>query len=124
MTQTRRVLLIEDDAAVLEATGEVLSDEGYLVLAAANGQEALSRVDGRLPDVILLDLMMPVMNGWQFVQEFRKLPGAGAIPLIVLSAGRDVVESAEALGAVDYLIKPFEISELLEKVARAVGRDH
>jgi two-component system, chemotaxis family, chemotaxis protein CheY len=122
MTQTRRVLLIEDDAAVLEATGEVLSDEGYVVLAAANGQEALSSVNGRLPDVVLLDLMMPVMNGWQFVQEFRKLPGAGEIPLIVLSAGRDVVESAEALGAVDYLIKPFDISELLEKVARAVGR--
>lgn len=116
----RKILLVEDDIAVLEATSEVLADEGYAVVTASNGQEALDRLDHSMPDVVLLDLMMPVMNGWQFAQEFRKIPGAKKVPIIVLSAGRDVAQSARSLGASDYLVKPFDIEELLTKVSRVL----
>lgn len=117
----RKILLVEDDTAVLEATSEVLLDEGYDVITAPNGREALARVAGGLPDVVLLDLMMPVMNGWQFVQEFRKIEGTELVPLIILSAGRDVAQSAKTLGARDYLIKPFDIDDLLSKVSQVLS---
>src|SRR4051812_3356720 len=84
------VLVVDDDPDILEALAEILEAEGFEVWRAKNGREALDRLNPRLPDLILLDLMMPVMDGWEFSQKLREKEDARKLPIIVLSADRNV----------------------------------
>lgn len=99
---------------------EALRDEGYGVRVAANGREALDNVDRERPDLILLDLMMPVMDGSQFFEQFRarQHPGAERVPVLLISAGHGLPEQARTLGTDGYLPKPFDLDRLLDEVAR------
>lgn len=112
------IMIVEDDAAIRDALMAVLEDEGYQVRGAANGREALRllRADGQRPRLILLDLMMPVMNGWDFRAEQQLDPDLAAIPVVVLSADRNASASAAAVQANGYLPKPVEFSALLDTV--------
>lgn len=113
------ILIVEDDAAIRNALQEILEEEGYLVAGAANGQEAIDLLRRReRPCVILLDLMMPVMNGWQFRAIQRQDPKLAPIPTIIISADGNVAETAAAIGAADYLSKPIQLSRLLQTVER------
>jgi len=113
----RRVLVVDDDQDILDALSEILEVEGYTVQRARNGREALQRLEQGLPDLVLLDLMMPVMDGWEFARSL----GPGDRPsIIVLSADRNVSSKAKEIGALGWLAKPFELSELLAAVRRAV----
>jgi two-component system, chemotaxis family, chemotaxis protein CheY len=109
----RRVLVVDDDPDILEALSEILEAEGYDVQRARNGREALQRLEHGLPDLVLLDLMMPVMDGWEFARSLD--PGARP-PIIVLSADRNVSAKAKEIGALGWLAKPFELSDLLAAV--------
>jgi len=111
------VLVVDDDPDILDALSEILHVEGYEVQRARNGREALQRLEEGLPDLVLLDLMMPVMDGWEFA---RSLSGDARPPIIVLSADRNVSSRAREIGAVEWLAKPFELSELLAAVGRAL----
>jgi two-component system, chemotaxis family, chemotaxis protein CheY len=111
----RLVLVVDDDPDILQTLGLCLSSEGYRVLMAANGKEALDILEREHPSVILLDLMMPVMDGWQFVQELEHR-GRRDVPLLILSADRSVQGHAQQLGANGHLAKPFDLDELLGKV--------
>jgi len=111
------VLVVDDDPDILDALSEILEVEGYEVQRARNGREALQRLERGLPDLVLLDLMMPVMDGWEFA---RSLSPAARPPIIVLSADRNVSSRAREIGAVEWLAKPFELSELLAAVRRVV----
>ena len=113
----RRVLVVDDDPDILDALSEILEVEGYDVQRARNGREALQRLEQGLPDLVLLDLMMPVMDGWEFA---RSLTPEARPPIIVLSADRNVSSKARELGALGWLAKPFELSELLAAVRGAV----
>ena len=113
----RRVLVVDDDPDILDALAEILEVEGYDVQRARNGREALQRLEQGLPDLVLLDLMMPVMDGWEFARSLA--PGARP-PIIVLSADRTVSVKAKEIGAHGGLAKPFELSELLAAVRGAV----
>ena len=113
----RRVLVVDDDPDNLDALSEILEVEGYDVQRARNGREALQRLEQSLPDLVLLDLMMPVMDGWEFARSLA--PGARP-PIIVLSADRNVSAKAKEIGALGWLAKPFELSELLEAVRSVV----
>jgi DNA-binding response OmpR family regulator len=113
----RRVLVVDDDPDILDALSEILEVEGYDVQRARNGREALQRLEQSLPDLVLLDLMMPVMDGWEFARSLA--PGARP-PIIVLSADRNVSAKAKEIGALGWLAKPFELSELLEAVRSVV----
>ena len=115
----RRVLVVDDDPDILDALSEILEVEGYDVQRARNGREALQRLEQGLPDLVLLDLMMPVMDGWEFARSLS--PGARP-PIIVLSADRNVSAKAKEIGALGWLAKPFELSELLSAVQRALPR--
>lgn len=89
---------------------------------ARNGKEALERMDAQLPALILLDLMMPVMDGWEFSQQLRRrAPEQARTPIIVLSADRNVGAKAKDIGTVGYLAKPFELADLLQLVRQALG---
>jgi CheY-like chemotaxis protein len=120
MLASRHILLVEDDFAIRETVADVLEGEGFLVTCASNGQEALHRLGEAVsnPGVILLDLMMPVMDGWEFRTAQRSDPRYASIPVVVLSAGAGSEGSLGRLAPDAYLPKPFELERLLAVVDR------
>jgi two-component system response regulator MprA len=117
------VLLVDDEQDVLRALSELLESEGYKVVTATDGRDALERLHGGLrPDVILLDLMMPGMDGWDFRQEQLKDDDLGSIPVIVISAaGLSRATVKDQLGDVDFLPKPPAVQALLDAIGRRAG---
>lgn len=111
----KTILIVDDDADVREMLSQFFTIEGYAVSTAQNGREALEQLHhGEQPDLILLDLMMPVMDGWQFRAEQQRDPTLASIPVVVLSAVYNARERASMLGAVDYMQKPVEFDKLIE----------
>ena len=117
-----RVLVVDDEDVIRAVLIEGLGDEGYEVRAAADGREALTVLGTWRPDVIILDLMMPVMDGATFRAEQGKLDGLADIPVILLSATRDLRAHAKMLGAAAAFLKPFDVGELLTAIRRVTGR--
>ena len=115
----RQILIVDDDEDVRDAVADVLVDEGYGVTGVSSGREALQHLqDHMLPSLILLDMMMPEMDGWLLRQELKKSPDLASIPVVILSGHGDVRDAALALGAVDYLRKPLRMDSLLEIAER------
>lgn len=112
------ILLVEDDRDVRDAMVEALEEAGYTVLAAEDGREALRALQRYLPRVILLDLMMPNMDGFQFRAEQKKRPDWADIPVVVISAEGRVDERAPTIDTAGHLPKPIKLDRLLE-IARA-----
>jgi CheY-like chemotaxis protein len=106
------VLVVDDESDIREAVAELLADEGYEVLDAGDGAEALRMAREHHPSIVLLDLMMPGMSGWEFCARRRDDPELARIPVIVLSA----VGGEQGLDAAGYLQKPFELDDLLTAV--------
>jgi CheY-like chemotaxis protein len=116
------VLVVDDDKDIRESITEILEDEGYPVALASNGCEALKRLragsDSSRPCVILLDLMMPIMDGGQFITEQMSDPSLSGIPVVVVTADGRAAQKAAALGAANGLAKPIRIDELLDAVGQ------
>ena len=115
------ILVVEDDDAIRGLVSEVLRDDGYQVREATNGAEALETVRETRPDLIVLDLMMPVMNGWTFLEECRRTDMCAEIPVVVTSASHDLPRTADRLrmmGVRTCLAKPFDVDGLLALVER------
>jgi CheY-like chemotaxis protein len=111
----KRILIVEDDEYIRDSLAELLESEGFLITAARNGQEALEVLSGvPLPDLILLDLMMPILNGFQFREEMQNNQSLAHIPVIVMSADGHVQEKLNKTHANGYLKKPLDIDLLLE----------
>src|SRR5262245_9052807 len=108
MSAVKQVMLVEDDRDVREAIGEVLEEEGYSVILACNGVEAIACLESSLalPNVILLDLMMSAMDGWQFRSIQQERTHWAGIPIVVVSADTNVAEKASQLHAAAHLRKP------------------
>ncbi len=115
------ILVVDDDPDILEALSEILEGEGFRIRQARNGQEALESLVAEPPNLILLDLTMPVMDGWEFAEHMHRRKDWAQIPVIVLSADRNVGGKARELGARGYLAKPFESSELLTLVQNSLS---
>ncbi|HVE84993.1 MAG TPA: response regulator [Myxococcales bacterium] len=116
------VLVVDDDSDLREAVADVLADAGYRVLTAEHGRAALDVLrDGRAPDLILLDVMMPVMNGLDFAAQMRMDPRIASIPIIIFTAHADQARVAEAVRAAASLRKPLKVEDLLG-VVEAVAR--
>jgi CheY-like chemotaxis protein len=117
---SRFVLIVDDDPNLLEVTSFVIESEGMAVETARNGEEALTSLRaGRLPRLVLLDLMMPVMSGWEFLDEVAKDPSLKVIPVVVLTAA----ERAQVPGTVQVLRKPMDLGALLRVVEHYVRGD-
>ena len=114
------VLVVDDDPDILDAVCDILEGEGYRVDRARHGLEALERVAAERPDLVLLDLMMPVMDGVGFARTLRER-GEPAIPTVVISADGNPLR-AKAVEAQGFLAKPFDIDSVLGVVARHLGR--
>jgi DNA-binding response OmpR family regulator len=117
-----RVLVVDDEPMLRETLGNMLSDEGYVVDLAIDGESALDRVHAVKPDVILLDLMMPGMNGRQFLQALRDEPAYRNIPVLIMTAVHGLEVNLANVGANELVEKPFDVEDLLNKVALAVYR--
>lgn len=116
MTVTR-VLVVDDHEDIRNTLTVALDDEGYEVRAAANGQEALNVLDEWTPCVILLDLMMPVMDGWAFREEQLRRKNGDAAPVVILSAAGELDKHRATLSAAAVISKPFDIDRVVETVA-------
>lgn len=117
-----RILIIEDEAPMRTALADVLNGEGYRALTAADGESGLKRALAEKPDLILLDLMMPKLDGYQVCAELRRL--AVTTPVLMLTAKGQVEDRVTGLdaGADDYLVKPFSTEELLARVRALLRR--
>ena len=114
-----RILVVDDDESISEFVGWVLSDEGHEVTVAPNGAAALRLLEELRPDVILLDMRMPVMDGWEFARAYHEREARRPhVPLVVLTAAQDAARSAREIGADGYLGKPFDVADLLATVKR------
>jgi DNA-binding response OmpR family regulator len=109
------ILIVEDDDDLRELATTVLEMENFQVRTAQNGREALARVIEHMPDLILLDMKMPVMDGPSFALEFRARHG-DSVPIVVVTAAQDAASRAREIGAAGWLAKPFSIDELVMMV--------
>ena len=116
------ILVVDDEYDIRDLIAEALALEGFDVSTASNGKDALEQARANPPDLILLDLMMPVMSGWEFMEAQRRDPELASIPVLVVTASFD----SEVEGAAALMRKPFDLDTLLPTVARLCdgGRDH
>ncbi|MEO8551349.1 MAG: response regulator [Kofleriaceae bacterium] len=117
-----RILVVDDEPMVRDTLGQVLAEEGYVVDVACDGADALDRVHAARPDVILLDLMMPGMNGRQFLQALRADSAYSNVPVLIMTAVHGLEVNLAAIGASEVVEKPPNIDDLLNKIALAVYR--
>ncbi len=120
MTPGQYILVVDDDDDFREALSEVLTEAGYPVQRAENGEVALHRVKDEQPGIVLLDLKMPVLDGWGVMERMRQDPRTSAIPVLILSAYGFEWES-ELTGAQGYIPKSVGMDETLERIRKAAG---
>jgi CheY-like chemotaxis protein len=109
------ILVVDDDESICQFVSEALEPEGYRTIVAANGQAALTAVAETNPDLILLDVQMPEVNGWEVLQRLRAQAGPHQ-PIVVMTGRYEGQDRALSSGAQGYLAKPFELNDLLECV--------
>ena len=115
-TQLTRVLVIEDDQAIRSLIAYALGDEGYEVDEAPEGRQALGLIAQRHPDIIVLDMKMPGMDGWEFARLYRERYEAPA-PIVVVTAAKDAAQRGTEVDAESWLAKPFDLAELVNRVS-------
>ena len=116
MSGSTRVLVVEDDESIRDFVHMALADAGYEVVEASDGVVALALIGTARPDVILLDMLMPLMDGWEFARLYHERPGPH-VPIIVVTATRDVAARAGQINAAGFLAKPFRLDALFACVA-------
>jgi len=113
------ILIVEDDSALREALAQILSDEGYELLSARDGLEAVNCLKkGNRPDIILLDLSMPVVNGWEFRMFQKRDPELARIPVVLITAGGYTQEEVAWLEPAALIPKPVDLTLLLSVIQR------
>jgi CheY-like chemotaxis protein len=115
-SENKDVLVVEDEPYLCDLIADVLEAEGHTARKASNGLEALAQVAERRPQLILLDLMMPVMDGWEFLSELRSHKSSAAIPVVIITAVYDVARTQQQTGARAVISKPFDIDQLADVV--------
>lgn len=117
----KTVLLIDDDTDIRETLAEVIAEQGFAVVTARNGEEGIRIALERPPSLIFLDLMMPVMSGWDVRPAMKRIPELAEIPVVVLSGVDDVHQQVTYLDVDGYLRKPIDVKILLEVVKSYCG---
>lgn len=119
-----RILIVDDDPTIVQMLTDILTDEGYEVASATQSLRAFDRAKETQPDLILMDIMMPYLDGLDQIKLFSLDDDLKDVPIIVITAkahALDGIEDLRALRIVDYLYKPFEIAVLLEKIRHVIG---
>jgi DNA-binding response OmpR family regulator len=118
-----KILVVDDEQDVLDVLRLVLAKSGYEVLTATSGMEGLTQAESQLPDLIVLDIMMQQMDGWEVLKLLKLDERTSSIPVVILSARvepKDMIRGLQE-GAIDYVTKPFAVREILSKVAALLG---
>ena len=121
---SKRILMVEDEADIREAVRSSLKARGYWVILAADGEDGLRKIKSEKPDLVLLDIMMPKVDGWQVLKAIRNDADAATrdLPVLMLTANRttsSLVES-QSQRASDYIMKPFDIDKLMRFINRYI----
>ena len=114
----RPILVVDDDQAIRDVVADILELSDYRVRTASNGAEALDQIRVEPPAAVLLDLMMPVMDGWEFLEQCRRRRRCAELPVAIMSAAHDAASAAIKLGVQGYITKPFELDAVLAVVDR------
>ena len=117
-----KILIVDDEQGIVDLLVDNLSDEGFDVTSANNGASALVEIYRDRPDVLVLDLMLPVLNGYQVLRELKSHPTTKNIPIIMLTAisSKEVEETVRQLGGDHYLTKPWKLGGLLTEIGAAL----
>jgi two-component system, OmpR family, response regulator VicR len=124
-TQNRRILCIEDEAEMIDLIRIILGRKGFEVIGASGGEEGLKKVNSQKPDLVLLDLMMPDMDGWEVYQQMKAEEKTRDIPVIVVTAKAQSIDKVLGLHIAkvdDYIAKPFSPEDLLASVERVLAK--
>jgi two-component system, OmpR family, response regulator VicR len=122
---TGKVVYIEDEPEMIDLVRLILSRKGYEVIGAGGGREGLEVIRQKLPDLVLLDLMMPDMDGWDVYQQMKAVDTTRDIPVIVITAKAQSIDKVLGLHIAkvdDYISKPFSPQELVDRVEKVIGR--
>jgi two-component system response regulator VicR len=122
-----RIMVVDDEPDLLEVVRLILESDGYQVVTAGSGQEALDRMEKEKPDLVLLDIIMPKMDGWEVFSRIKADPKTTDIPVIMLTAKDQRIDKLIGLHVVrvdDYITKPFGRAELLERIKRVLQEKH
>ncbi len=122
MPEAKKILVVDDEQQLALAVKIRLQSKGYQVVTAHDGRRALELIEQEQPNLILLDVLMPVMDGYSCLREINTKFGRGAIPVIILTARDRMKDLFELEGIEDYIIKPFDHEDLLARVERALKR--
>jgi len=124
MTPQPRILIVDDEPFNIDYLEQELEDLNYETLSASNGREALEKIQSEMPDLVLLDIMMPVMDGFAVLEKVKADPATRAIPIIIISANNDLKSVARGIemGAEDYLPKPFEPAILHARISSSLEK--
>ena len=116
------VLVVDDEFGVAEVIAAILEDEGYRVLTAVNGKQGLARAGEARPDIILLDMMMPIMDGPTMLRALKADPALASIPVVMMSSLDAASVEAQCQGHVGFLRKPFRAASVTHVIAETLGR--
>jgi CheY-like chemotaxis protein len=120
MNKIKKVLVADDDPAILDVMRMMLEFEGYEVTTTLNGATILE-MDVELPDLLLLDIWMSGTDGRDICKKLKQSEKTSKIPVVLVSASKDIERSAFEAGANDFIAKPFEMSDLLQKIEKNIG---
>ena len=120
MAEARKILVVDDEQQLAMAVKIRLQSRGYQVSTANDGQQALAAIEADRPDLILLDVLMPVMDGYSCMREINSRFGRGQIPIIILTARDRMKDLFDLEGIADYVVKPFDHEDLLTRIERAL----
>jgi CheY-like chemotaxis protein len=117
------ILLVDDSYVSNYLMQSILEEKGYSILAVSNGEEALNIIKQQQPDLIILDIMMPEMNGFGVLESVKKIEATAQIPVIMLTARNNLKDQEKAIlmGAADYVIKPIDIDDVIARVGKLVN---
>ncbi len=117
-TNLKKILIIDDDEDIISLIKIILENESYSVIGASSGEEGIKTAIKQKPELILLDIMMPIMDGWEILKMLRTEESTRKIPVAMLTCKTDVKDKLTGLqeGAIDYITKPFSPEELIERV--------
>ena len=121
-----KILIVEDDIDLLENVIEFLLINNFQIASARNGKEALKEISKQVPDIIICDIAMPVMNGYELYEQLQKKPDTSIIPFIFLTAKTEVsdIRKGMSLGVDDYISKPFQYDDLLDSIRTRLSKQH
>jgi len=111
-----KILIVDDDKYIIEVVKVALEINGYEVISAYDGEEAMAKTRHEFPNLIILDLLMPKMDGWEVYKRLKEYSKTAHIPIIIISALEEKIGMVEEMEVEDYMEKPFDVNELVNRV--------